>query len=113
MVSKIDVLLTVQGSHVQNSLFMPHDAVIVEVAHCGASRVSFLRRYGPYFDSQRYIYFPVCDGLVVNSLAEPVEQNLTLCGDQLRQNTNSQRRFNRSLKVGERKARCGSDSVRD
>ena len=85
MVSKIDVLLTVQGSHVQNSLFMPHDAVIVEVAHCGASRVSFLRRYGPYFDSQRYIYFPVCDGLVVNSLAEPVEQNLTLCGDQLRQ----------------------------
>lgn len=80
LMSSADVFVAIQGSHMQNTLFMPEDAVIIELAPCRADRVSFIQRYGKYLDSQRYTYLPLCDGVVVNySEKDPATQNVTLC----------------------------------
>lgn len=80
IMSAADVMLSIQGSHQQNSLFMPEDAVIVEIAPCRAHRVSFLQRYGPYLKTHAYWYAPLCDGVLVNYCdPDPVSQNVTLC----------------------------------
>lgn len=76
----VDVLLAIQGSHMQNSLFMPDDGVVIELAPCRAQRVSFIQRYGKYLDTQSYEYIPLCDGVVVNySDLDEASQNVTLC----------------------------------
>lgn len=76
----IDVFVAIQGSHLQNSLFMPDDGAIVELAPCRADFVSFMRRYGRYLDSQSYTYVSLCDNVMINySEKDPAAQNVTLC----------------------------------
>jgi hypothetical protein len=79
---RMDFFLTVQGAHLQHSLFMPDDAVIFEIAPCRSEGVSFLRRYGRYLDSQRHVFYPLCDDVILNFSEDPDKvpnQNLTLC----------------------------------
>ena len=79
---RIDFFVTVQGAHLQHSLFMPDDAVVFEIAPCHSEHVSFLRRYGRYLETQRHIFFQMCDDVLINYSQDPdkvADQNLTLC----------------------------------
>jgi hypothetical protein len=80
LMESIDVFVAIQGSHLQNSLFMPDDGAIVELAPCRAEFVSFMRRYGKYLDSQSYTYLSLCDNVMINySEKDAASQNVTLC----------------------------------
>jgi len=78
MVYDIDVLVTIQGSHLQNSLFMPPDAWIIEICPCRARRVSFLNQFGVFLPKQRHVQVEICAPLI-NMAGDKLEQNLTLC----------------------------------
>eukprot|EP00759_Apiculatamorpha_spiralis_P034143 PhF_6_TR35349/c0_g2_i2/m.51294 len=78
MVYDIDILVTVQGSHIQNSLFMPPDAWLVEVSPCLARSVSFLARYGMFLPNQKHVQLEIC-APILNLAGDKHGQNLTLC----------------------------------
>eukprot|EP01060_Flectonema_neradi_P002853 TRINITY_DN11797_c0_g1_i2.p1 TRINITY_DN11797_c0_g1~~TRINITY_DN11797_c0_g1_i2.p1 ORF type:complete len:615 (+),score=66.92 TRINITY_DN11797_c0_g1_i2:68-1912(+) len=75
---KIDILLTVQGAHLQNSIFMPADGSVVEFSPCRARQTSFLKRYHTFLASQRHVQIEVCFPSI-NLGKDKYGQNLTLC----------------------------------
>jgi hypothetical protein len=88
---EMDFFLTIQGAHLQHSLFMPHDGVIFEIAPCRSEGVSFLRRYGRYMESQTHVFFPLCDDVIINFSEEAdkiPDQNLTLCQEHVMEISN-------------------------
>ncbi|KAJ9472846.1 hypothetical protein DIPPA_21641 [Diplonema papillatum] len=74
----IDVLLTIQGAHMQTSLFMPADGAVIEISPCAARKTSFLRRYGTMLPTQNHVQMEICFPSV-NLLSDKYAQNVTLC----------------------------------
>ena len=74
----IDILLTVQGAHLQNSIFMPSDASIIEFSPCRARQTSFLKKYHTFLSTQSHIQVEICFPSI-NLGKDKYGQNLTLC----------------------------------
>eukprot|EP01062_Namystynia_karyoxenos_P037675 TRINITY_DN27407_c0_g1_i1.p5 TRINITY_DN27407_c0_g1~~TRINITY_DN27407_c0_g1_i1.p5 ORF type:complete len:197 (+),score=52.43 TRINITY_DN27407_c0_g1_i1:1050-1640(+) len=79
----VDVLLTVQGAHMQNSIFMPEDGVVMELSPCKARKTSFLYRFGCFRPLQRHIVQEICFPSS-NLGSDKYGQNLTLCPHHVR-----------------------------
>ena len=81
--SQIDVLVTMQGAHMQTSLFMPADGVLVEIAPCRSKRTSFVSRYGMFLPSMVLRQLMVCSPVINLDHEDKRSQNVTLCGHHL------------------------------
>ena len=76
--AQIDILVTVQGAHMQNSIFMPPTGGVIELSPCRARKTSFLHRYGKMLPKQNHVQLEVCFPSV-NLGKDKYAQNLTLC----------------------------------
>lgn len=79
LMSRIDMLLSVQGAHLEQALFMPKDSAVLEFAQCFSRRTSFISRYGAFHEDQVYKQDVVCHPRINLSDKDKRAQNLTLC----------------------------------
>ena len=81
--SRIDLLVTVQGAHMQSSIFMPPHGGVIELSPCRARKTSFLHRYGVMMPTQNHIQLEVCFPSL-NLGDDKYAQNLTLCHNHMK-----------------------------
>jgi hypothetical protein len=60
MLAEVDMLVSVQGAHLQSSFVMHPHSAILELAPCHSPRTSFISRYGPMHPQQLYEQILIC-----------------------------------------------------
>jgi hypothetical protein len=85
LMAGIDILVSIQGAHLEQHLFMPLDAVIIEIAACHSTQTSFVSRYGTYHPKQKFKQMRLCHPLINFSDRDKRAQDLLLCPHHLRQ----------------------------
>jgi hypothetical protein len=77
--SRVDVMLGMQGAHLQHSLFMPRDGAVMEIAPCHSVLTSFVSRYGMFLPTQTFWQLRVCAPVINLTEQSRIGQNVTLC----------------------------------
>ena len=76
----MDVLVTVQGAHMQNSIFMPSDGVVLEVSPCLAKKNILFSAVWHLLAQTKALVPSDLRRPPINTCCDKYSKNLTLCG---------------------------------
>jgi hypothetical protein len=83
MLADVDILVSVQGAHLQSTFVMHPHSAILELAPCHSPRTSFISRYGPMHPQQLYEQILICSTKLNLLEKDKRAQNVTLCPSDL------------------------------